>query len=305
MTTDYPIGIPGKPWTDKEKAQWLAVQKISRSYTQEVTEKLQRLPEEFAVEQYGQLDYQDDCYPLYGVKSRQWQDDKPTVLVTGGVHGYETSGVQGALGFLAQRAKDYSHQVNLLVAPCISPWAYETINRWNPDAMDPNRNFTPYSPVPESALLMAWVQQQRTDILAHIDLHETTDSDNAEFRPALAARDGVVNHNWNIPDGFYLVGDSDRQEPEFQQAVLNSVGEVTHIADADHEGKLIGTPIARRGLIYYPTREYGLCIGFSQARYKTTTEVYPDSPRSTPEQCNQAQIAAVTGALDYILRQFP
>ncbi|ALS96966.1 M14 family metallopeptidase [Lacimicrobium alkaliphilum] len=305
MTTPYPIGIPGKPWTDKEKAQWLAVQQIRRSYTQEVAEQLDRLPEGFAVEQYGQLDYGDNSYPLYGVKSPQWQEGRPTVLVTGGVHGYETSGVQGALGFLARRAKDYNHKLNLLVAPCISPWAYETINRWNPEVLDPNRNFTPYSPVPESALLMAWVQQQRTDILAHIDLHETTDSDNAEFRPALAARDGITNHNWNIPDGFYLVGDSDKQEPDFQQAVLDSVSKVTHIADADHEGKLIGTPIARRGLIYYPTRQYGLCIGFSEAKFKTTTEVYPDSPRATPEQCNQAQIAAVIGALDYILKQLP
>lgn len=305
MTSAYPIGKPGQPWTEKQKQQWLAAQKIKRSYAQEVVEKLSLLPADFVVEQYGQLNYNDNAYPLYGVKSADWKSGRPAVLVTGGVHGYETSGVQGALGFLAQAAQAYHHKLNLLIAPCVSPWAYETINRWNPDTQDPNRNFIPYSPVAESALLMAWVQQQRTDILAHIDLHETTDSDNAEFRPALAARDGVTNHNWNIPDGFYLVGDSDKQEPDFQQAVLDSVSKVTHIAEADHEGKLIGTPIARRGLIYYPTREYGLCIGFSQAKYRTTTEVYPDSPRATPEQCNQAQIAAVTGALDYILQRLP
>jgi len=33
-------------------------------------------------------------YPLYVFKSQQWDATKPTCLVTGGVHGYETSGVQ-------------------------------------------------------------------------------------------------------------------------------------------------------------------------------------------------------------------
>ena len=42
-------------------------------------------------------------YPLFAVKNNQWEDDKPTVLVTGGVHGYETSGVQGSLLFLKLR----------------------------------------------------------------------------------------------------------------------------------------------------------------------------------------------------------
>ncbi|WP_099033777.1 M14 family metallopeptidase [Lacimicrobium alkaliphilum] len=305
MTTSYPIGTPGRAWSDKEKAQWLAAQQIKRSYSDDVVSQLDALPANFDVQQYGQLDYAEQRYPLFGIRGPGWQDDRPAALITGGVHGYETSGVQGALGFLKDVAQDYSERMNLLIAPCISPWAYETINRWNPETLDPNRNFTAYSPVPESALVMAWVQKQRTDILVHIDLHETTDSDNAEFRPALAARDGVTNHNWNIPDGFYLVGDSNKQEPDFQQAVLDSVSKVTHIAEADNEGKLIGSPVARRGLIYYPTKEYGLCIGFTDARYKTTTEVYPDSPRATPQQCNEAQIAAVTGALDYILKRLP
>lgn len=34
------------------------------------------------------------------MKTKDWAPDKPSVLVTGGVHGYETSGVQGALQFI-------------------------------------------------------------------------------------------------------------------------------------------------------------------------------------------------------------
>ncbi|MDQ3159913.1 MAG: peptidase, partial [Pseudomonadota bacterium] len=45
----------------------------------------------------------------------------------------------------------------------------------------------------------------------------------------------------------------------------------------------------------------GLCAGITGARYKTTTEVYPDSPRATPQQCNDAQVAAVCAGIEYAL----
>ena len=56
-----------------------------------------------------------------------------------------------------------------------------------------------------------------------------------------------------------------------------------------------------RGVIEYALRPLGLCAGITGARYTTTTEVYPDSPRATPEQCNDAQVAAVCAALDFAL----
>ena len=44
-----------------------------------------------------------------------------------------------------------------------------------------------------------------------------------------------------------------------------------------------------------------LCAGLTGARYTSTTEVYPDSPRATPTQCVDAQVAAVRAAIDYVL----
>jgi hypothetical protein len=55
------------------------------------------------------------------------------------------------------------------------------------------------------------------------------------------------------------------------------------------------------GVIRYPMRELGLCAGITGARYTTTTEVYPDSARATPEQCNAAQVAAVCAAIEFVL----
>jgi hypothetical protein len=55
------------------------------------------------------------------------------------------------------------------------------------------------------------------------------------------------------------------------------------------------------GVILYDYKKLGLCAGMTDARFTTTTEVYPDSPRTTPEQCNAAQVAAVCAAIDFAL----
>jgi hypothetical protein len=279
---------------------------VQRRYADDVLTVVDRLRERFDVVQYGELDYAPDgTYPLFAVRSRDWDEALPVMLVTGGVHGYETSGVHGALQFLEQRAADYAGKANLLVAPCVSPWAYERIHRWNPDAIDPNRSFREGSPAQESAALIRLIAPVRDKVVMHIDLHETTDSDESEFRPALAARDGQPNEPGEIPDGFYLVDDSDNPQPEFQQAVIAAVEKVTHIAPADGNGEIIGSAVVAPGVIRYPLKRLGLCAGVTHARYTTTTEVYPDSPKATPEQCNAAQVAAVCAAIDYVLAQEP
>ncbi|CDM23969.1 M14 family metallocarboxypeptidase [Castellaniella defragrans] len=297
----YPIGTPGVPWGEAEIAAWLARQRRRRSYADEVLTVVDRLRDRFDVVQYGQLDYAPDAYPLFALRSRGWRDDRPAALVTGGVHGYETSGVHGALRFADLHAADYAGRLDLMIVPCVSPWGYERIHRWNPRALDPNRSFRPGSPAPESAALMALVAPFATRVRVHIDLHETTDSDESEFRPALAARDGRPFTPGGIPDGFYLVDDTESPRPEFQAAVIRAVAEVTHIAPADAHGEIIGSPVVAPGVIRYALRSLGLCAGITDAPYRTTTEVYPDSPRATPEQCNAAQAAAVRAALDYAL----
>jgi hypothetical protein len=297
----YPIGTPGLPWGETEVAAWLSRQTVKRSYAADVLRVIDTLRSRYEVVQYGRLDYHPDRYPLFAIKSRDWRGALPCALVTGGVHGYETSGVHGALQFAERHAAAYEGRVNLVVAPCVSPWAYEVIHRWNMHAVDPNRSFRDDSPAQESAALMRLLAPLRNDVLVHVDLHETTDTDESEFRPALAARDGVAYEPGEIPDGFYLVDDSERPQPEFQQALIAAVANVTHIAPADRHGEIIGSPVVAPGVINYPLKKLGLCAGITDAPYKTTTEVYPDSPRATPEQCNAAQVAAACAAIDFAL----
>lgn len=306
QASSYAIGTPGKPWGDDEKQQWLNAQSIQRSYQEHVIDKLESMKAQYTVEQYGQLSYPElnldpQRYPLFAIRTTEMDKALPTVLVTGGVHGYETSGVQGALLFVNTELAKYSKSFNFVVLPCISPWGYETINRWNPHAIDPNRSFKLQSPAQESALAMQYIESLDCEILAHIDLHETTDTDNSEFRPAMFARDGKLEEQvWDIPDGFYLVGNTDHPAHEFQKAIIDSVAKVTHIAPSDAEGKIIGEPVTQDGVINYAIKSLGLCAGMTSAKFTTTTEVYPDSPKVDDAQCNHAQVAALTGALDFL-----
>ncbi|RUL67118.1 peptidase [Dyella dinghuensis] len=297
----YPIGNAGQPWGNAERVLWLSRQVRQRSYETDVLQAIDQLGSRFDVSEYGRLEYAQGSFPLFSIRTRNWRDDLPVVLVTGGVHGYETSGVHGALRFAEQHMADLAGRANILVVPCVSPWAYERIQRWNPNAIDPNRSFYDNSPSGESAALLRLVAPLRGRFLMHIDLHETTDSDETEFRPALAARDGKVFEPGEVPDGFYLVDDTGNPQPAFQQAVLAAVSTVTHIAPTDASGEIIGSPVVAPGVIEYALKELGLCASITGARYTTTTEVYPDSPRATPEQCIQAQVAAVRAAIDYAL----
>lgn len=298
------IGIAGRPWGEAERMQWRAGQSRRRSYRADVVTRIEALGERFERVAYGEITYADEIYPLYALRSRELRSALPNVLVTGGVHGYETSGVLGALAFLDEVAADYLTRVNLLVAPCVSPWAYERINRWNYDAIDPNRNFRADGPL-EATSLINLVRSFADDYLLHIDLHETTDSDRTEFGPALSARDGKVFEDGEIPDGFYVVADSADRQLDFQSAIIAAVEQVTHIAPPDAKGEIIGSPVIALGVIEYPLAQLALCPSITNARFKTTTEVYPDSPRATPEICIRAQVAAVRSALDFALSASP
>eukprot|EP00591_Stephanopyxis_turris_P001825 CAMPEP_0195519498 /NCGR_PEP_ID=MMETSP0794_2-20130614/14900_1 /TAXON_ID=515487 /ORGANISM="Stephanopyxis turris, Strain CCMP 815" /LENGTH=363 /DNA_ID=CAMNT_0040648659 /DNA_START=42 /DNA_END=1133 /DNA_ORIENTATION=+ len=338
------IGTAGKPWGVDEFNLWRETREKQRCYFTDIVPQIEALREEslFEVIQYGTLPFiSKNCedvadtdtsgspsFPLFAVRTRDWSDSKPNVFITGGVHGYETSGVEGALLFLRSRAEHYSDHFNILVIPCVSPWGYERIQRWNAKGVDPNRSFNPEGEIvkgrsfnpeaatEESAALISFLksgigtrkknEEGELDWICHLDLHETTDTDETEFRPAKNARDGMAidSDKGEIPDGFYLVQDETSPMPEWFTAMIESVRKVTHIAPSDADGKLIGEVVSQEGVIEIPNKKsLGLCAGVTNAPYRTTTEVYPDSKKATctPEQCNQAQVACIEGALDYII----
>ena len=306
------IGTKGKPWGEKEVNKWRGERAWRRSYDKDVVEVL-RSPtitakDAFRVFQYGKLKYEKCEHPLFAIKSKDWRADKPSVLVTGGVHGYETSGVMGALMFITSGAADrYVGDFNFVVAPCVSPWGYEHIQRWTCMAIDPNRSFKRDNAdecgTQEAAEVVRLLESCGVnEWKLHVDLHETTDTDELEFRPAKAARDAEDYPPGTIPDGFYLCGDEKNPQLNFQRAVINGVESVTHIAPADPDNTIIGSKVVDKGVILYDYAALGLCAGVTNAAYTTTTEVYPDSASATDDECNRAQVKAVTSALDFIIQ---
>lgn len=303
MRKFYHIGTVGHAWNNIEKNQWLSEQTVKRSFFDDVEVVIATLTAKFDVEKYGELDYRQlngKTYPLYAIRNRNWQKDKTAILVTGGVHGYESSGVYGALRFLQTTAQSHSTEFNIVVLPCISPWSYETINRWNPEALDPNRHFGADGKALEAQLALHYVNSLQQRFAMHIDLHETTDTDVSEFEPAKAARDGTDYQHESIPDGFYLADDASHPCPGFQKAIIDSVTKVTHIAVADAKDELIGIKIEQPGVINLDKATLGLCASITDAPLVSTTEVYPDSPEVTAEQSILAQVAAVEGAIRYL-----
>ena len=84
---------------------------------------------------------------------------------------------------------------------------------------------------------------------------------------------------------------------------IKSVEKVTHIAPSDENNQLIGVPQTQFGVINYKAKKLGLCMGLTDAEYVTTTEGYPDSPQANDDICINAQVASISGALNYIVNK--
>jgi hypothetical protein len=288
-----------KPWGPEEREAWRNRQTIQRSYEHDVLDRLRALPSEnFEVEKYGALSHNPARYPLQLVKSKPWNDENPTVIVTGGVHGYEDSGVTGALRFLEEEAAKYSGQVNFIVYPCVSPYAYEINHRWTRDAEDTNRHFMPEGTTEESKLLMASVQSLKLHFNAAVDLHETNNRDigiTAERR----ARDGQKFEEGDdyIPEGFYLVIPS-KADMAVAQEVIDEVAKVTPICK---DASILGYP-ATNGVIVIDDLNT-LCQDFMRkyADVGMTTEIYPE--KCSRDECERAQIATIKTAIKVALKK--
>ena len=308
---------------------------VQRCYHDEVVRKLHSMEARYDVQQYGALSIDPTRYPLYAVRTHGWAVDKPSVLVTGGVHGCETSGVQGAINFLQEAAEAYASTFNIIVAPCVSPWAYETRQRWNSAAVDPNRSFnqedgkvvagcslnleatTEESTEESRALIELLSSLDVEQWVCHIDLHETSSADADGLQHIKAARDGEEFKLASLPDGFYLVASSQSPQAEWHAAMIDAVRGVTPIAStwtsppplttncaatrARHRAARAASAIrlVQDGVIALPSpASIGLCTGVTNAEYATTTEAVCGT--ADAEECTRAQTTAIVAALDHI-----
>jgi hypothetical protein len=288
--------------------EWFARQTIKRDYKHDVLDRLDRLnslhPDLFDVQQYGTLSHNPERYPLKRVLTKNWDPNNPTIIITGGVHGYEPSGITGALRFLEEVAPQYADKVNFVVYPCVSPLGYEIDHRWNRKAIDPNRHFIESDPTDETAAVMASIKATQKELLADkrfaaaIDLHETVDRDK-ELRAERDARDGTMPKPGDeiIPQGFYLC--TTRQEDvSLGQKIVEAVSAVTPICGDE---KILD--IANQEGVIVVDMLNTLCQNFMStvADVAMTTEIYPDKA-TDPTEAERAQVAAVRRLVEHVLQ---
>jgi hypothetical protein len=299
-------------WDARKISDWYnqIVQKRVRTYD-DVVQRIQRLPaNSFQLEQYGTLSIEPSRYPLLSVTAGDLENGKPNILIMGGVHGYEPSGVEAALEFLENEATSLTDEFNFAVYPCISPWAYEYDHRWNADAEDPNRQFLTSggASAEESVMFMISILGANAHYKAAVDLHETPDRD-IELRQQRADRFGSpLGADYKIiPNGFYLILTNDQQSTkpdvsQFGRMIVDEVAKVSPIAD--HK-VVIGQP-NHNGLIYPPLTP-GTSKDFLQAHadYIGVSEVYPDHPKVGPAKAIEAQRAVIHGALNFVRGHSP
>ena len=85
--------------------------------------------------------------------------------------------------------------------------------------------------------------------------------------------------------------------------MIDAVKQVTHIAPPDANGCLVGDKVVQEGVILCDSKKERLCSGMTNAHYAVTTEVYPDSPKTNADQCNDAQVACICGGLDFLVQK--
>lgn len=285
---------------------WRNRQKVLRSYKEEVVARINKIAAsgQFTLQQYGALSHKPDRYPLFALQSSILRPDNDNILLTGGVHGYETSGVQGTLDFLEKYAHHYKDHFNFVAAPDVSPWGYETNNRLNFNAQNPNREAFLGTTCEEAYKLITYLASLGIPFHYHNDAHETTDTDETVYRREAALMAGEKFKPGTIPDGFYLVVPEADERPELHNAIITSVESITHIAPSEN-GTIIGLPETQRGVAAYPGGN-GLFMDMTRASKHhgaVTTEIYPNSEGTTPEECNLGQVACIVGALNHILRE--
>lgn len=300
-----------KGWSATRINDWYEIQSRNqvRDYRKDVVSRLNRLPaNEFIKTQYGALSIDKDRFPLFSIACGDSNGDKPTILITGGVHGYEPSGVEASMRFLENvRSGGLTKTFNFLVFPCISPWAYEHDHRWNNEAEDPNRCFSKdggVSYAEECDHFMNAIENANLRFSACVDMHETPDRD-VELRVMRAERFGQdLSPDYKvIPQGYYLMlsksGDShtDDNRMQFGRSIINQVRKVSPIAPErtvlgkdNHGGISISSPV--KGTMREFLGHYSDYVG--------VTEVYPDHKAMSREKSVAAQLRSIDGAVRYI-----
>jgi hypothetical protein len=143
-----------------------------RSFGDEVEDRLKRLSG-VSTTAIGSAGADARKYPILAcVANGLGAPDRPSILVSAGVHGDEVGGVFAALAFLESRAHVAASRFQIVVLPCVNPSGFELDTLETAAGANLNRLFGTESKEPEVAAVESWLEQSGRRFLATFDLHE-------------------------------------------------------------------------------------------------------------------------------------
>ena len=145
---------------------------VRRSFSRAVERRLGAL-DHVSLETLCRLQYGEHQYGLYLARCAALHRDRPTVLISAGMHGDEPAGVHACLHFLARVAPRFRDRFNFVALPCANPSGFEADTLETMSGQNLNRLFGTDSSQPEIVAIEQWLANESPDFRMTVDLHET------------------------------------------------------------------------------------------------------------------------------------
>ncbi|HEV2159477.1 M14 family metallocarboxypeptidase [Bradyrhizobium sp.] len=145
--------------------------KVVSRFAREVEPKLSQL-KGCSVEQIARVDYGDENWPILCIRSACWEAARPTMLISGGLHGDEPAGVHAALAFVVSAQREFDADLQFVVFPCLNPSGFDAGTLQTQSGANLNRLFGIGSAQPEVRAVEDWLRTQARRYRMTFDLHE-------------------------------------------------------------------------------------------------------------------------------------
>lgn len=252
MTTEL-----AKPRTDRT---------IHRSFARDVVRPLNQLSQ-VQLETIRNIEHDEVSYPLFAVRVAATRPDRPTVFISGGVHGDEPAGVYAALDFLEHDAPRFRSDFNFLVLPCVNPSGYELDTLRSQSGANLNRLFDTKSLEPEIRAIEGWLKEEPERFLATFDLHETVPEYQGE---------GFTEHD--NPHACYLYETVRDHKKRIGKQLINALSPSLEVcrwptiySDINSDG-VISYPEANRNAVYAQETTFEAFLMHHKTNHAFTTE---------------------------------
>lgn len=219
------------------------------------------------IEQIATVRHGTASWPILCVRSTRWEASRPTVLISGGVHGDEEAGVHAALAFLAEGQREFDGVLQFVVLPCVNPSGFDAETLETASGANLNRLFGINSAQPEIRAVEDWLRAQAQQFVMTFDLHEVC--------PDYVGEGFVPKDNPRAAYLYETVTDDSERVGRLMIDALPSNRQVcdwpTIYHDINQTG-VIAYPEARRNKIYAEGTSFDSFLGSRYTRHSFTLE---------------------------------